>query len=229
MTQPKLSPAHLKWIVIAFLGVTFMIIFKDDLSRKIKEPGEVSIGPKGISIITKTTETPLGQVVLSGPPTIETAGITKHTLPNYRSPKGYLINWPQDGSWQSRPDMAQMLNLDLAIAYNRSWGEYVPNVNVTIEPSATSSIRQWLDTSNQILPLAGFNVISEKLDPPSKSAVRIVHGNFLGIEADAIQRIILNQGRAYIVTTTRPRNINADPKLWHDLNNILNSFRLNQE
>ncbi len=227
MTQSKLSPAHLKWIVIAFLGVTFMVIFKDDLSKKIKEPGEVNIGPKGISITTKTISTPLGQTIISGPPTIETAGITKDTPPNYQSPRGYLINWPQDGSWQSRPDMAQMLNLDMVIAYNRSWGEYVPNVNVTIEPSTTSYIRQWLESSNQMLPLMGFNVISEKIDIPSKSAVRIVHGNFFGLEADAIQRVILNQGRAYIVTATRPRNFNADPKLWQDLNNILNSFRVN--
>lgn len=229
MAQFKLSPAHLKWIVIALLGITFMIIFKDDLSKKIKEHGEVKIGLEGISITTKTTETPLGEIIISGPPTIQTAGITKYTLPNYQSSKGYLINWPQDGSWQSRPDMAQMLNLDFTIAYNRSWGEFVPNVNVTIESSSTSSIRQWLDMSNQMLSLLGFNVISEKLDTTSKSAVRIIHGNFLGVEADAIQRVILNQGRAYIATATRPRNFNADPKLWQDLNNILNSFRVNPE
>lgn len=227
MPKPKLSPAHLKWIVLAFLGVTFMIIFKNEISEKIKGPGEISIGPSGISITTKTIETPLGQTIISGPPTIETAGITKDTPPNYQSPKGYLINWPQDGSWQSRPDMAKMLNLDMIIAYDRSWGEYVPNVNVTIEPSTTSSIRQWLDRSNQMLPLMGFNVINEELDIPSKSAVRIVHGNFFGLEADAIQRVILNQGLAYIATATRPRNFHTDPKLWQDLNNILNSFRVN--
>ena len=58
-------------------------------------------------------------------------------------------------------------------------------------------------------------------------AVRVTNSNVLGWEANAIQRIILNQGRAYIATATRPVDLNANPELWQDLNYILNSFNVN--
>jgi hypothetical protein len=125
-----------------------MFIFKDELSNMIKGAEKVSIGPEGVSIVTKTIQTPIGKTIVSGPPTLDTAGITLQSSPNYQSPKGYSINWPQDGSWSSHPDFARAMNLDLAIGYNRSWGNYVPNVNGTIEPSATMSIRQWMGNSN---------------------------------------------------------------------------------
>ncbi len=227
MASPKtgFSSAHLKWIVIGVVGIVFMFIFKDDLSNMLKDADELKIGTAGIKI-TRTTQTPLGNVIVSGPPTPETAGITPESLPNHQSASGYLINWPQDGSWSSHPSFAQTIGADLTIAYNNSWGDYVPNVNVTIELSNTTSIRQWMESSNAQLASIGFTTTHVAIDNAERSGVRVVRGGFFGLEADAIQRIILNQGRAYIVTATRPVTLNTDPKLWQDLSEILNSFRV---
>jgi len=223
------SPAHLKWIVIALLGITFMFIFKDELSNIIKDAEKVSIGPEGLSIVTKTTQTPLGTTIVSGPPTLETVGSIIQSSPYYQSPNGYSIAWPQDGSWSSYPEFAQAMNLDLAIAYNRSWGDYVPNVNVTIEFSLGYSIRQWIEMSNPILSSIGFTVTNVTIDDANGSGVRVMHGNMFGYEADTIQRVFINQGRAYIASAMRPRSFSADPKLWQDLNYILNSFRVDRQ
>lgn len=220
------SAAHLRWVVIGVLGLAFMLIFKDDVSHVLKGVEKVSIKSDGITIETKTVETPLGKTIVSGPPTIETAGITQQTAPSYSSAQGYSINWPQDGSWTSRPDMASNFNLDLAIAYNRSWGDFVPNVNVTIEPSPTDSIQEWINMSNPLFEQLGFTVTDVQLDAASSSGVRVINGNFFGTETNQIQRIILSNGRAYIATATRPTNLVADEALWRDLNNILNSFRV---
>lgn len=220
-----LTPAHLKWIVVCVLGVAFMFIFKDDLSDMIKGAEKISIGPEGVSIVTKTVKTPLGETIVSGPPTLATAGITQQSSPNYQSQYGYAINWPQDGSWSLRPDISQTLNLDLFIAYNKSWGDFVPNVNVTIEPSFGMSIREWFERSNPMVSLMGFTVTDVQIDDASNSGVRIVHGNYFGLESNQIQRVILAQGYAYIATATRPVALSADPQLWQDLNEILNSFR----
>ena len=220
------SPAHLRWLVIGVLGIVFMVIFKDDVSHILKGVEKVSIGSDGITIETKTVETPLGKTIVSGPPTLETAGITQNTAASYASPQGYSINWPQDGSWSSRPDMASSYNLDLAIAYNRSWGNFIPNVNVTIEPSPTPSIEEWVEMSNPLFESLGFTVTDVQFDAASNSGVRVINGNFFGTDTHQIQRIILSNGQAYIATATRPTNLVADEALWRDLNNILNSFRV---
>lgn len=220
------TPAHLRWVVIGILGLAFMFIFKGELANMIKGVEKVSIGPEGIALETRTVETPLGKTIVSGPPTLETAGITQQTSPNYQSPKGYLINWPQDGSWSSHPEFAKALNLDLAIAYNQSWGNFVPNVNVTIEPTNTSSIQQWMDDSNPLFSTLGMTVTDVQVDEASGSGVRVLSGYFYDVETNMIQRIILHDGTAYIATATRPTSLNADPELWKDLNDILNSFRV---
>lgn len=221
------SPAHLRWVVIGVLGITFMVIFKDEVSHMLKGVEKVSIGADGITIETRTVQTPLGKTIISGPPTVETAGITQQTAASFQSPQGYSLNWPQDGSWSSKPDLARSLNLDLAIAYNRSWGDFIPNVNVTIEPSATMSIQQWIDNSNPLFEALGFSVADVHVDTASRSGVRVIRGYFYGMETDTIQRIILGNGRAYIATATRPTSLIADETLWRDMNNILNSFRIN--
>jgi hypothetical protein len=220
------SPAHLRWIIIGVLGIAFMVIFKDDVSHILKGVEKVSIKSDGITIETRTVDTPLGKTIVSGPPTIETAGITEQTAASYSSPQGYLINWPQDGSWSSRPDMASNYNLDLAIAYNNSLGDFIPNVNVTIEQSPTQSIQEWIDMSNPLFESLGFTVTDVQIDEASSSGVRVINGNFFGTDTNQIQRIILKDGIAYIATATRPTNLVADEALWRDLNNILNSFRV---
>jgi hypothetical protein len=220
------SSAHLKWIIVGVLGITFMFLFRGELSEMLNKAEKVTIGPEGVSIQTKTIQTPLGETIVSGPPTMETAGIQPGTAPDFQSPRGYAINWPQDGSWSSHPDLATAMNVELVIGYNRSWGDYVPNVNVTIENAGTPSIREWLTMSNPKIELYGFSVISSEVDESNNAGVRVVKGFMFGYEANMIQRIIINQGLAYVATATRPVSLNADPQLWQDLNDILNSFRI---
>ncbi|MHC5066541.1 MAG: hypothetical protein ACYTG5_21505 [Planctomycetota bacterium] len=226
MAGEGLTAKHLRWIVVGVLGIAFMILFREELSDLIKGAEKVEIGPDGISITTRTTTTPLGETIVSGPPTRDTAGIRPQTPPSYRSPKGFAINWPQDGSWTSHPQFARMIGTEIAIAYNRTWGSFVPNVNVTIEPSLGLSIKEWLTVSNSKLQMHGFSLESCEVDERANSAVRIVRGGYSGMTADLIQRVILHEGRAYIATAARPLQVAADPQLWRDLNQILNSFRV---
>lgn len=224
----RFSPAHLKWIVIGIVGITFMFIFKDDLSNMIKRADKVKIGPGGI-LITRTIQTPLGRTIISGPPTLDTAGITPQSLPNYQSHKGYAINWPQDGSWSEHPDLAKAINADLVIAYNYSQEDFTPNVNITTEPTGGMSIKQWMENTNTEIANMGLAVTDVQIDTVNNSGVRIVRGDLFGSETNMIQRIIFDQGHVYIATALRPLNYYADPKLWQDLNKILNSFRINRQ
>ena len=118
------------------------------------------------------------------------------------------------------------MGLDFVIAYNRSWGNFVPNVNVTIEPAQGFSIRGWMENSNPIIRAYGFELTDVQIDDASNTGVRVMRGNYGGMIADQIQRVIISDGQAYIATATRPVGFEADPNLWANLNQILNSFRL---
>ena len=100
----------------------------------------------------------------------------------------------------------------------------MPNVNVTIEPT-NMNIRAWMAMSNPGMAMVGFTVTSHQIDEQTNSAVRVMRGQSFGMVSDTIQRIIIRGTRAFIATATRPVQLTADPKLWQDLNDILNSFR----
>lgn len=222
MAEKDKKPVPYRWIVIGVLGVTFMLVFKDELGEKIRDADKISVGLAGVSIEKKTKETPLGTTVVSAP--TDGTARANQPAPNFQSPIGFAINWPQDGSWSSHPDYAATWGAELVIAYNRTWGAFVPNVNVTIEPT-NMKIRAWMAMSNPRMGMVGFTVTSFQIDEQTNSAVRVMRGQSFGMVSDGVQRIIIRGSRAFIATATRPVQLTADPKLWQDLNSILNSFR----
>ena len=222
----KISPEHLKWIVIGILGLTSILVFKNELSSLITNSNEFVVGPEGVRIATETVETPIGETIIAGPPTPETAGINPQSLPNYSSSKGYLINWPQDGSWVEYPDFAQFIGADFVIAYRRIQGNNFPNVNVMVDTLHGMSFREYVESATNTMSNFGFEVRNVEVDDVNNSAVITLYGNFLGLESDAVQRIIFDSGYVYIASAIRPVEFRDDQILSQNLIEILNSFRI---
>jgi hypothetical protein len=222
-----LSSSQLKWIVIGVLGIFFMLMFREQIANLLDNSQEVKIGQEGISVVTKTVDTPFGETIVSGPPTPETAGITPQALPDYQSPKGYLINWPQDGLWVSMPDFAQTLGVDYAVVYAPAIGkQFAPNVTVITQPSQGMSIQQIMQSLQNDVSEMDLQVVDVQIDDVNKSGVITVSGNLWGVQIDGVQRIILHQGYAYIATAMLPIALRGDTAVTQGINQILNSFRV---
>lgn len=232
-----------KWGVIGVVAITFMVLFQDEMKGLLSSTEELSVTTEGVKLKVRTVSTPLGKTVLSDKAApIETAAapsaaagaagpgvspapagraVTHWTDPTY----GYSISWPAGGNWIKDDALAQQIGVAMIIRYHQSFGNFTPNVNVTIENTGPMSVRQWMQIGQPILQQMGWELADMQMDEATNAGVRVMKNPNIPGGLYQIQRVILKNGLAYVVTASKlESDSGAFPDMYQRMGEILNSF-----
>lgn len=216
------------WIVIGAIAIVSIILFRKEIRSFLNRVKGVKGKHGGIEFEIQTTTTPLGETNISNPAISETAYEPVGTHISYvDETHSFRIRWPAGGEWIKNDAMAATLGANLLIVYYQSFGDFTPNVNVTIEEIGDTSLNTWLRLGNQEFERLGYTVLETSQDPLSRSAVRVVRKEDNGGTLYQIQRVILLCSRAYVATGSKlEADYAAFPKLYGQMREILNSFQV---
>lgn len=234
-----------KWGIIGVIAITFMFLFQDEVKKLLIDTEELSITTEGVKLKVKTVSTPLGETVLSAhaaasagdggmstvpengaesAPSAGTAarpGFTRYTDPNY----GYSIAWPAGGDWIKDDFTAAQIGVALFIRFHQSFGNFTPNVNVTIEETGNISIGHWMQAAVPLLEQMGWQVVNVQMDESINAGVRVMKNPNMPGGLFQIQRVILKNGYAYVATASKlESDSGAFPEMYRRMGEILNSF-----
>jgi hypothetical protein len=231
--DPWTGPA--KWVVIGVVAITFMVMFRSELASLLGRAEEVNVSAdSGVTLKLRTVATPLGETVLSNtgteltqpnaqgkPVPLPESALAQYTDPLY----GYSLAWPQNGNWQRDDSLTQGYGPALVLRHRQSHGNFTPNVNVTMEQVGGVTIDDWMRAGNASLAAAGFQLVSLETDPATQSGVRVMRHTGVDGVLYQIQRVVLHNGVAFVVTASKLEQIDA-PGVYEQLRQILNSFRV---
>ena len=225
-----------KWAVIGVVAITFMVMFKSELGSMLGRAEEVSVSADGgVTLKLATVKTPLGETVLSntgaeltqpGAKGEPAAPLPDSAMEQYTDPLyGYSLAWPQNGNWQRDEAIAQQFGAALVVRHRQAYGNFTPNVNVTLEQVGGATVDNWMQAGNAAFAAAGFQLVSMQTDPATQSGVRVTrHTGVQGVLYQ-IQRVIVRGGMAFVVTASKLEQADA-PGLYEQMGQILNSFRV---
>ncbi|RZS58204.1 hypothetical protein [Sphaerotilus mobilis] len=234
-----------KWAVIGIVTLAFMAMFKGEIGQLLRGAEEVSVGGDGVKLKIRTVSTPLGDTVLSsqGQPLSRPAGVagpgtnngagqppaTPAPLPSeqqtvFTDPQtGATLAWPRNGLWVREDALAQRTGSALVLRHTSNFGNFMPNVNVRVEPVGTASVDDWMALGNQGMAAMGFELVSAQTDPATQSGVRVMrHRDVQGVLYQ-IQRVVIRNGQAIYVTASMLEQ-HAAPGVYAAMGAILNSF-----
>ena len=176
----------------------------------------------------QTTITPLGQTTVSNPSGSVAANEPVGTRVSYIDPThSFRLTWPAGGEWIQDDTLAASMGAALFIAYHQAFGNFTPNVNVTVEEIGNATISTWMELGNQGLSKLGCKVLETSQDPTTQSGVRVFRNENFDGTLYQIQRVILSQARAYIATGSKlEADHSALPELYEQMRGILNSFQV---
>ncbi len=224
-----------KWAVIGVVAITFMVMFKSELGNMLGRAEEVSVSADGgVTVKLATVKTPLGETVLSNtgaeltqpgaqgkPAPLPESAMAQYTDPSY----GYSLAWPQNGNWLRDDAIAQQFGAALVVRHRQAYGNFTPNVNVTLEQVGGLTVDTWMQAGNATFAAAGFQLVSMQTDPATQSGVRVTrHTGVQGVLYQ-IQRVIVRNGVAFVVTASKLEQADA-PGLYEQMGQILNSFQV---
>lgn len=227
-----------KWGVIGVIAITFMVLFKDELKGLLSNTEELSVGSEGVKLKVRTVSTPLGQTVLSdkAAPIESASGSSRpnvigtvppsNTITHFTDPThGFSIAWPAGGKWIKDDAAAAQIGLALLIRFHQSFGDFTPNVNVTIEDTGPMSVREWMQVGLPVLQQMGWELVDMQMDETANAGVRVIKNPNVPGGLYQIQRVILKNNLAYVVTASKLEiDTDAFPGLYQRMSEILNSF-----
>jgi hypothetical protein len=234
--SPLVDSASVKWIVLGVVVLTALFLFKDELKSFIRESEEIGISSSGITL--KKTKTILGESAVSVA-TVEAKnakqdGVSGNSFTS-REHK-FAIDWPAR-SWY--PDLESGkyylgqignppgLMMPIFIMSETAIQNFKPNVNVVVENSNISKVRDYVELSNKQLVSQGSEIESVDVDEETNSALVVMYSNYNGQQLYQFQRIVVKQGKAYVITATGLPPVDLlNQSVKEELNSILNSFRL---
>jgi hypothetical protein len=233
-----------KWAVIGIVAIAFMAMFRGEIGQLLRGTEEVSVGGDGVKLKIRTVSTPLGDTVLSSqgqplsqPVTQQAPAGTATTTPStttaplpseqqtaFVDPQtGATLAWPRNGKWLREDALAQRTGSALVLRHVSNYGNFVPNVNLRVEPVGSASIDDWMQQGNQGMAALGFELVSAQTDSATQSGVRVMrHRDVQGVLYQ-IQRVVIRQGQAIYVTASMLEE-HAAPGVYAAMGAILNSF-----
>jgi len=212
----------MKWISVTIIVLVVLFLFKGEIAKLIDRTHSVSLNADGFSLTTQTVTTPLGKTIISGPPTLETAGITAETEPTFAVEDGFKINWNPE-LWTNNEKLKAANDVILFLLYSVPDG-YQPSISIASYSGYTSA-ESFMDSVSHL----GRTVIKEELGASDATAIRTSTAELGGTKVNFIERIIYNEknGLVYVASTSRPEQELGNEKLWNSTRKVLNSFRLN--
>jgi hypothetical protein len=213
-------------IVVGIIALACILIFRKELGRLLDRVIGLKVGPKGVEL--QTTTTPLGQTTVSNPSGSVAALEAVGTRVSYVDPThSFRLSWPAGGEWIQNDTLAASIGAALFIAYHQAFGNFTPNVNVTVEEIGNASLSTWMDSGNQGLRKLGYTVLETSQDPVTNAGVRVIRNEGVAGTLYQIQRVILSRTRAYIATGSKLEADHAAfPDLYEQMRVILNSFQV---
>lgn len=215
------SSNNVKWIVIGVITLVVLFMFKKEIGGLIDRTESVSVTADGVTITTQTVKTVLGETIVSGPPTIETAGITAEAEPNFAIQDGFKINWKPE-LWSNNEEFAQLNDAELYLLFSIPDG-FQPSIAIQ-SFEGFSSAETFLD--NVTYP--NRQVSKVEYGPSGEMGIRTSVGELNGSKFYFIERVLFNQktGIVYVATAERPVSEIGNDELWESTRKVLNSFRL---
>lgn len=215
------SSNNVKWIVIGVITLVVLFMFKKEIGGLIDRTESVSVTADGVTITTQTVKTVLGETIVSGPPTIETAGITAETEPNFAIQGGFKINWKPE-LWSKNDELAQLNDAELFLLFSIPDG---------FQPSIAIQSFEGYENAKAFLEKFSYpNRMISKVEfgPSNQTGIRTSTGESEGNEFHYIERVLFNQktGLIYVATAERPVAETGNSELWESTRKVLNSFRL---
>jgi hypothetical protein len=119
--------------------------------------------------------------------------------------------------------LAQRTGSSLVLRHTSNYGNFVPNVNVRVEPVGNASVDEWMQAGNQGMAALGFELVDAQTDPASQSGVRVMRHRDLQGVLYQIQRVVIRNGQAIYVTASMLEQ-HAAPGVYAAMGQILNSF-----
>lgn len=215
------SNSNVKWIVIGIVSVVALVLFKTEIAGLIDRTETVSVTAEGVILKTRTAETVLGETIVSGPPTIETAGITADAESNFKESDSFKINWNPD-LWSNNQELASLNEAELLLLFSSTDG-FKPSISVQSHAGYPSA-KAFLDS----LKLPDRKVAKIEYDAAKDTGIRTSVGEVAGQRLYFIERVLFNpqDGLVYVATTERPVADKSNEALWESTRKVLNSFRL---
>lgn len=226
-----------KWGVIGVLGMVSLVLFREPLAKLLGKASEVSITGDGVTI--KTTETPLGVTVVSrttvaaessGP-----VGLIGNRFVDRK--RRFQISWPEGTSWEASESLGKRLHAMMGLSsatevplviVGASVGDFTPNVNIVVDTvDAEVTIARYVEDCSRTMYHSGWTVLSASVDEATQGGFLTFLNNMLGKQVYQFQRIVVADGRAYVITASQlPPDKLLTQKLRGELRGILNSFSL---
>jgi hypothetical protein len=239
-----------KWAVIGIVALAFMAMFRNEIGQLLRGAEEVSVGGDGVKLKIRTVSTPLGETVLSSQgqplklpaPAVArpadgkatgdgpASGViaTQVAVPQVvftEAQTGATLAWPGNGLWRRDAATEQLTGSALVLRHTSTHGNFVPNVNVRVEPVGSVSVDEWMQLGNQGMAALGFELVNFQTDPATQSGVRVMrHRDVQGVLYQ-IQRVVIRNGQAVYVTASMLEQ-HAAPGVYAAMGAILNSFAL---
>ncbi len=232
-----------KWAVIGVIALAFMAMFRAEIGQLLRGAEEVTVGGDGVKLKIRTVSTPLGDTVLSSqgqplsqgaPAAVAQPGATPQPVPANPLPSeqqtvfvdpqtGATLAWPRNGKWLREDALAERTGSALVLRHVSNFGDFVPNVNLRVEPVGNAGIDDWMQQGNQGMAALGFELVSAQTDPATQSGVRVMrHRDVQGVLYQ-IQRVVIRNGLAIYVTASMLEQ-HAAPGVYAAMGAILNSF-----
>jgi hypothetical protein len=215
------SNNNVKWIVIGAIAIVILFLFKDQIGALIDRTESVSISNDGLVLKTRTIDTALGETIVSGPPTIETAGVTAEAASSFTSDDGFKINWKPE-LWSANQQLAKENDAALFLLFSIPDG-FQPSISVESH-EGFSSAKSYLES----VSYPKRQVSQVEFGPSGETGVRTSIGEFAGSTFYYIERVLFNSntGLVYVATAKRPVKEEGNAELWDSTRKVLNSFRL---
>ena len=223
-----------KWVVFGIVILTFMFLFKDEVKQLLGRTEEITVGDGKFTLKTRTTQTPIGETVVSNVPAPSPSasqgpavpGAAPVKPPMLRTPD-FVMDWPATGEWLRDDAAAAQIGALLVVRYHRSFGDFNPNINITMEQVGNMSLDSWMATGNNTLEKLGWQLVDTQMDEETGGGVRVMLNPNVPGGLYQIQRVLMLNGRAYVATASKlEADTEAFPQLYPQMREILNSFHL---
>ncbi len=211
---------NVKWIVIGVIVLVILFLFKKEIGGLIDRTESVSVSADGLTLTTKTVETALGETIVSGPPTIETAGITEDATPNFSIDGGFKINWKPE-LWGNNEELAALNDAELFLLFSIPDG---------YQPSISIKSYQGFESAEAFLNSVSYpdrQVSKVEFGPSGETGIRTSTVETDGTRFHVIERVLFNPetSMVFVATAERPDTEIGDAELWESTRKVLNSFR----
>lgn len=215
------SSNNMKWIVIGIITLVVLFLFKKEIGGLIDRTESVSVTAEGLTLKTQTINTVLGETIVSGPPTVETAGITAEAEPNFAIQGGFKINWKPE-LWNNNEELAELNDAELFLLFAIPDG-FQPSIAIKSFKGFTSA-----KTFLESVSYPNRQISKVEFGPSGETGIRTSIGEENGSKFHYIERVLFSQatGLIYVATAERPVAEIGNAELWESTRKVLNSFRL---